>query len=123
VDALTTSDALWFATMGSAQVLGLESQIGSLEPGKKADLILIHLERPHLEPFYGDPASIVYYARASDVVTSIVDGRIIMEDRRISGVDECAVLDAARRHLPRFSAVMRRLGGVSRLGDCPCGSH
>ena len=121
VDALTTSDALWFATMGSAQVLGLESQIGSLEPGKKADLILIHLERPHLEPFYGDPASIVYYARASDVVTSIVDGRIIMEDRRISGVEECAVLDAARRHLPRFSAVMRRLGGVSRLGDCPCG--
>ena len=81
VEALTTAEAFWFATMGSAHVMGLEREIGSLEVGKKADLILIHLERPHLEPFYADPASIVYYARASDVVTSIVDGRIIMEDR------------------------------------------
>ena len=123
VDALTTAEALWFATMGSARVLGLDREIGSLEAGKKADLILVHLERPHLEPFYGDPASIVYYARASDVVTSIVDGRVIMEDRRVAGLDETATLTKARRHLPRFSAMMRRLGGVSRLGDCPCGAH
>jgi len=123
VDALTTSDALWFATMGSAQVLGLDADIGSLEPGKKADQIVIHLERPHLEPFYGDPASLVYYARASDVVTSVVDDRIIMEDRRVCGVDETAALDAMRRRLPRFSALMRQLGGVTRLTGCPCGSH
>jgi 5-methylthioadenosine/S-adenosylhomocysteine deaminase len=123
VDALTTSDALWFATMGSAQVLGLDSDVGSLELGKKADLIVIHLDRPHLEPFYGDPASVVYYARASDVVMSIVDGRIIMEDRRVCGIDELAVLDAARQHLPRFSGLMRQLGGVSRRVHCPCGSH
>jgi 5-methylthioadenosine/S-adenosylhomocysteine deaminase len=109
--------------MGSAQVVGLDSEIGSLETGKKADLILVHLERPHLEPFYGDPASIVYYARASDVVTSIVDGRVIMEDRRVTGLDEIATLAKARRHLPRFSAMMRRLGGVSRLDACPCGAH
>ena len=115
VDALTTADALWFATMGSAQVLGLDHEIGSLEPGKKADLILIHLERPHLEPFYGDPASIVYYARASDVVTSIVDGRVIMEDRRVVGLDETETLTRTRRHLPRFSDMMLRLGGVSGL--------
>ena len=123
VEALTTAEALWFATMGSARVLGLDREIGSLEPGKKADLILVHLERPHLEPFYGDPASIVYYARAADVVTSIVDGRVIMEDRRVIGLDETATLARARRHLPRFSDMMRRLGGVSRLGACPCGAH
>lgn len=123
VDALTTSDALWFSTMGSAQVLGLDADIGSLEPGKKADLIVIHLERPHLEPFYGDTASLVYYARASDVVTSVVDGQIIMEDRRVCGVDERVVLDAARQRLPRFSGLMRHLGGVTRLVNCPCGSH
>ena len=123
VEALTTAEALWFATMGSARVLGLDREIGSLEPGKKADLILVHLERPHLEPFYGDPASIVYYARAADVVTSIVDGRVIMEDRRVVGLDETSTLARARRHLPRFSDMMRRLGGVSRLGACPCGAH
>jgi len=123
VEALTTAEALWFATMGSARVLGLDRKIGSLEPGKRADLILVHLERPHLEPFYGDPASIVYYARTSDVVTSIVDGRVIMEDRRVVGLDEPATLAQARRHLPRFSEMMRRLGGVSRLSACPCGAH
>lgn len=122
VDAMTTADALWFATLGSARVLGLDADIGSLEVGKKADLILLHLERPHLEPFYADPASIVYYARASDVVTSIVDGRVIMEDRKVVGMDEPQALSAARRHVPRFSALMKGLGGVSRLG-CPCGSH
>jgi len=122
VEALTTAEALWFATMGSARVIGLDHEIGSLEPGKKADLILIHLERPHLEPFYGDPASIVYYARAADVVTSIVDGRIIMEDRRVVGLDESQTLAQARRHLPRFSEMMQRLGGVSWLAACPCGA-
>ena len=105
VEALTTAEAFWFATMGSAHVLGLEREIGSLEVGKKADLILIHLERPHLEPFYADPASIVYYARASDVVTSIVDGRIIMEDRKVLGLDEQAILSRARRHVPRFVTI------------------
>jgi len=123
VEALTTSEALWFATMGSARVLGLDASIGSLEAGKKADLIVIDLDRPHLQPFYGDPASIVYYARASDVVTSIVDGRVIMEDRRVAGLDEADTLSAVRQHLPRFSTVMRKLGGVSRLSDCACGSH
>ena len=123
VDALTTAEALWFATMGSAQALGLDAQIGSLEAGKKADLILVHLERPHLAPFYGDAASLVYYARAADVVMSIVDGRVIMEDRRVVGLDETDMLAKARRHLPRLSDLMRELGGVTRLGSCPCGGH
>jgi 5-methylthioadenosine/S-adenosylhomocysteine deaminase len=121
VEALTTSQALWYATMGSAQVVGLADQVGSLEPGKKADMILIHLERAHIAPFYGDSASIVYYARASDVVTSIIDGQIIMEAGRIMGVDESTILRTARRHLPRFSNLIRSLGGVSRLACCSCG--
>jgi 5-methylthioadenosine/S-adenosylhomocysteine deaminase len=123
VDALTTSQALWYATMGSAEAVGMADQIGSLERGKKADMILIHLERPHLEPFYGDPASLVYYARASDVSTSIIDGRIIMHEGRMMGVDEQTILQAARRHLPRFSELMCSLGGVSPAVGCPCGAH
>jgi hypothetical protein len=46
-----------------------------------------------------------------------------MEDRRVVGLDEPAVLAKARRHLPRFSDMMRLLGGVSQLGACPCGTH
>ena len=122
VDALTTAEALWYSTMGAAQVLGLEHEVGSLEAGKKADLILVDLERPHLEPFYGAPASIVFYARAADVVTSIVDGRVIMQDRRVLGLDEHSALANARKRLPRLSALMAELGGVTRL-SCPCGSH
>ncbi len=122
VDAMTTQHALWLATMGSARVVGLEHEIGSLEAGKKADVILVHLERPHLEPYYGAPASLVFYARAADVVTSIVDGRIIMEDRRVQGLDEVQALARARRHLPRLSGLMRELGGVTHIA-CPCGAH
>jgi 5-methylthioadenosine/S-adenosylhomocysteine deaminase len=121
VEALTTAHALRLATMGSAHVMGLDHEIGSLEAGKKVDIILIHLQQPHLEPFYADPASIMYYARASDVVISIVDGRIIIEDRKVMGIDEKATLARARRHVSRFSTMMQRLGGVSRLGGCPCG--
>jgi 5-methylthioadenosine/S-adenosylhomocysteine deaminase len=123
VDALTTAEALWFATQGAADVIGLGDEIGSLVPGKRADLIVLDLDRPHLQPFYGDAASLVYYARASDVVTSVVDGRVIMEERCVPGLDEAAALAAARARLPAWSGLMKRLGGVTRLGGCACGTH
>jgi hypothetical protein len=55
------------------------------------------------------------------VVTSIIDGRVVMEGRRVLGIDEAEVLGRLRRHLPRWAAMLRRLGGVGHPGLCACG--
>ncbi|QGP93114.1 Atrazine chlorohydrolase [Neomoorella glycerini] len=84
---------LHLATMGSAAALGLDKEIGSLEVGKKADIIVLSLKAPHLWPVYTDRADnvveqIVYSARADDVITTIVDGRLLMEDKKVLTIDE-----------------------------------
>ena len=71
-DFLPAEQALWFHTMGAATVLGLEKEIGSLEEGKKADLIVVDVNRPHLQPFYGAYPALMYYAKSSDVVVSVI---------------------------------------------------
>lgn len=120
-DAFTSQQAMWRATGGSAAVLGLNGSIGELTAGYKADLIQIDLDQPHLAPFYGDYSSIAYYARASDVVTSVIDGRVVMQDRKVPGLDEEAALAALKRHLPEWSDLVKNLGGVAHRGLCPCG--
>lgn len=120
-DAFTSQQAMWRASAGSAAVLGLDGSIGELTEGYKADLIQIDLNQPHLVPFYGDYSSIAYYARASDVVTSVIDGRVVMEDREVPGLDEKAALAALDRHLPEWSKLVNGLGGVAHPGLCPCG--
>ncbi len=120
-DVFTTSAALARATTGAAEVLGRGNELGRLAPGYKADLIQIDIAQPHLEPFYADQASIAYYARAADVVTSVIAGRVVMEDRKVLGLDEAGLLARARRHLPKWSGIMRKLGGVGHAGLCGCG--
>jgi len=78
---------LKLATIGGAAVLGLEKEIGSLEPGKKADIIILDTRKPHLTPIYNPYSHIVYAASGSDVKTSIINGRIVMKDRRILTLD------------------------------------
>jgi len=102
-------------------VLGLERQIGQLAPGFKADLIQVDIDRPHLAPFYADYASIASYARAGDVMTSVIDGKVVMENRRVRGIDEAAALAAVRRHVPGWTRLMRSLGGAGHAGLCACG--
>jgi 5-methylthioadenosine/S-adenosylhomocysteine deaminase len=101
-EALTAETALRLLTTGGARVLGFEREIGSIEVGKRADLILIRFGAAHLLRGGRPVPALVYSARGSDVVHSIVDGRLIMEDRRVLTLDEGAVLakaDAARRDL------------------------
>ena len=88
--------ALRMATLGGAKVLGLERQIGTLEPGKRADLILIDLRKPHLTPNHNTAANILYSARGSDVDTVIVDGKILMEGRQVKTLSEEEVVEKAR---------------------------
>lgn len=87
--------ALEMATIDAARALGLEHDIGSLEAGKKADVILVDLCKPHLVPLHMPLYRIAYFANGNDVDTVIVDGRVLMRGRKVLSVDEPAILDNA----------------------------
>lgn len=92
---------LRMATMGGAQALGLDDEIGSLEPGKKADIVLVDFMAPHLWPIFRGPRTnaveqLVYSANAADVRTTIVDGQVLMEDRQVKTLDTHEVFSAAQ---------------------------
>jgi 5-methylthioadenosine/S-adenosylhomocysteine deaminase len=88
---------LKMATLRGAQVLGLESHIGSLETGKKADLIIVDTARPHLTPMYNPVSHMVYAAQGSDVTTVIIEGAIVMEDGQLKTMNLDSVLDDVNR--------------------------
>jgi 5-methylthioadenosine/S-adenosylhomocysteine deaminase len=85
------------ATIGGARALGLGSEIGSLEPGKQADLIVIDTHAPHLTPMHNPASAIVYAAKGSDVSDAMVAGRWVVRDRRLSGVDIEEVMENTRK--------------------------
>jgi 5-methylthioadenosine/S-adenosylhomocysteine deaminase len=86
---------LEFATINGARALGLDNEIGSVEVGKKADVILVDLDRPNLTPLTNPVSHLVYSARGCDVDTVIIDGKIVMEDRRVRTIDQPQVLNFA----------------------------
>ena len=88
---------LHMATLGGARVLGLDEEIGSLAVGKRADLIILDLNRPHLLPIYNFASHLVYAATGADVRDVIVEGRLIMQDRKLVNLDEEKILGEARR--------------------------
>lgn len=83
-------------TVEGAAGLGLGDRIGSLEPGKRADLVLIDLDRPHLVPMFDVYAQLAYAVGRDDVRSTMIDGRWVMRDRKVLTLDERAVLEAAR---------------------------
>jgi 5-methylthioadenosine/S-adenosylhomocysteine deaminase len=85
--ALTARQALTMATRSGAKALGLDAEVGSIEVGKRADVIVVDGSRPHLVPA-GDPYSaIVYAARGSDVRTTVVGGDVLVDDFTAKRVD------------------------------------
>jgi len=88
---------LEMATLGGARALGMEDRIGSLEPGKRADLVVVGLDEPRLHPLYDPVSHLVYAAKGADVRDVVVEGRVIMRDRRVITLDEKAVLAEADR--------------------------
>jgi len=93
--ALSAYEVLKMATVNGAKALGIADVAGTLEVGKKADIILIDLNKPHLKPLHDIFASVVYSTRGSDVDTVIVDGKILMEKRQITTIDEASVIKKA----------------------------
>ena len=102
--AMPAETVLHLATMGGAAVLGATMAIGSLEVGKKADCIVLDLDASHLTPLYNLPSQLVYAARGSDVRHSIIDGEIVMRDRKILAFDEEEVRVKAREFAEKFRA-------------------
>jgi cytosine/adenosine deaminase-related metal-dependent hydrolase len=93
---LPPGKVLEMVTIDAAHGLGMEDEIGSLEPGKKADIILVDLYKPHLYPLNMPAYRIAYCANGSDVETVIVDGQILMENRQVKTVVESEVLELAQ---------------------------
>ena len=85
--ALSARDVLEMATIGGARVLGMDDKIGSLEAGKRADVVIIDLQQPRMQPVYSVESAIVYAASGSAVSTTICDGRILMRNRKVLTVD------------------------------------
>jgi len=104
MDPLTTnaSTVLEMATIKGARALGLENQIGSIEVGKKADLIVVNLRKPHLTPTFNPVSSIVYAAEGSDVQTTIIEGKIIMENRVVKTLNEDKIIQGASERATRL---------------------
>jgi 5-methylthioadenosine/S-adenosylhomocysteine deaminase len=95
--SLSAQTALHMATCGGAEVLGVGKDIGTLAVGKKADLIVVEMNKPHLTPMYNPVSHLVYAARGGDVLHSIIDGKVVMEDRQLTLVDEHELLANCRQ--------------------------
>jgi 5-methylthioadenosine/S-adenosylhomocysteine deaminase len=94
--ALGAKVVVEMATIEGARALHMEKEIGSLEPGKKADIILLDLDAPNAVPMYDVYSQLAYALKASDVETVIIGGRVVMRDKKLLTVDEPAVISKAR---------------------------
>ena len=94
--AISAPEALEMATIGGARVLGQQARIGSIEAGKRADLIVVGMSKPRQQPLFDPVAQIVYASRGDDVETTIVNGRVLMRDRKVLTLDAARVLSEAR---------------------------
>ena len=104
---LPPGQLLAMATIEGARALNMEDEIGSLEAGKRADLLLIDMRQPHLWPPVDPVQRLARFANGADVDTTIIDGRILMRGRRLVGQDEGAILERAER---AFHQAMNRAG-------------
>jgi 5-methylthioadenosine/S-adenosylhomocysteine deaminase len=97
-EVLPAKQALRIATMAGAGALGLKNEIGSLEAGKRADVIVVNLNSLQSTPHAGDPVSaLVYSGQTSDVQSVVIDGKVVMKDRKLLTIDEGSVLTEATR--------------------------
>ncbi len=101
--AIPAYKALEMATLNGARALWMDKELGKIQPGYKADIVLISLQEAHMIPRYDIIANLVYSAQAADVQTVIINGKIIMEDRVIKTFDEKEVLQQAKEIAQRLA--------------------
>lgn len=99
---LSARQVLRMATIEGAKLLGIDDRVGTLEAGKQADLILIDLQKPHLQPLHDPYALIAYSATGADVDTVIIDGRVVMRRRQLKTIDEEELFRQVETRVPRL---------------------
>jgi 5-methylthioadenosine/S-adenosylhomocysteine deaminase len=104
---LKATELLKMVTLGGARALLLDDEIGTIEVGKKADLILIDLDQPHLTPTHNLINTIVEGATGKDVVDSVIDGKVVMKDREVNTLDEDKIIHECQQ---RMIAISKRAG-------------
>lgn len=105
--ALGAKEALELATIEGARAIHMENEIGSLEPGKKADLVILSLDAPHAVPLYDFSSQIVYALKASDVETVVIAGRVVFQNGKVLTLDEPAVIAKAREYGKKVQASLK----------------
>jgi 5-methylthioadenosine/S-adenosylhomocysteine deaminase len=95
--AISAPEALEMATIAGARAIGQQARIGSIETGKRADVIIVSLAKPRQQPVFDPIAQIVYASRGDDVETTIVNGKVLMRDRKVLTLDEASVIAEARK--------------------------
>jgi len=95
---MPAAKVLEMATINGAKAMGMQREVGSIEVGKKADLVLIDLMKPHLVPYRDVVSSVVYSATGGDVDTVIIDGRVVLRKGKALTLDEERVMEEAVRH-------------------------
>lgn len=103
-NSLRAETVLEMATIHGARALGIADKVGSLEVGKRADMITIDTDVPHLTPIWNPVATMVFAAQGADVHTVVVDGKVIVRDHQILTMDEEAIVADARRRMPEIAA-------------------
>ncbi|MEU1591544.1 amidohydrolase [Streptomyces sp. NPDC005708] len=111
--AVGAEQVVRMATIEGARALGLGDRLGSLEAGKRADLIVLDLDRPHLHPRHDAWATLAYAAQSADVRDTVVDGRVLMRDRVLTTLDEAAALAELEAPAPG-AAASRPPGGPAQ---------
>jgi 5-methylthioadenosine/S-adenosylhomocysteine deaminase len=103
--ALPAKQVLEMATIRGARALHLEKQIGSLEEGKRADMILVDATGPHATPMYNVYSQIVYALKGSDVKTVVIEGKLVMEERRLLTPNEKEIVEKAHSYQKKVVAL------------------
>jgi 5-methylthioadenosine/S-adenosylhomocysteine deaminase len=104
--AVPAQTALDLATIGSARAVGMDASLGSIEPGKRADLIAVSMGAPRQTPIYNVVSHLVYTTRGDDVQTTIVNGTVLMKDRQVRTLDRSAVISEAKQFAEKVKAAV-----------------
>jgi 5-methylthioadenosine/S-adenosylhomocysteine deaminase len=113
---ITAGEALAMATINGARALHMDSEIGSLEVGKRADIVVVDLDSLHQTPRYNIYSHLVYATKAADVRTVVIEGRVVMRDRRLLTLNEELIKQKARAIRERVSRSLSALRPIAEFG-------